>query len=374
MSLQRRDTGATLVESSEDAASEDRTSIAPESPTLMRKRLTHDLAAFLDQLAREQNPSITLPETSTFGNQTMIPDTVGHTSRFQPSRRPSSPGSFSEDLSTPLRPKISTKSSTCSSEISSTPDSPLSKLEACRRGSVRSRTTSLTTVESKRLMAVDQSDVIEKTGNFSTSDPQQREKGIQLLKAVHADRKDDSGALLYLLENNASLEELDNKGRTPLLHAAFARRPNLVKILLAYGANVRAIDKDSMTALHLACINGDASVVSLLLDGQTKKPRHCHGIDIDATDRYGRTALHYGVRHVRADAARLLVSYDAEIHVKDRVGEYTPYYYAIKCGYSAPIELLKRNGAEPDSKCRKLLKDLGKNDSIKKLVSASPVT
>ena len=198
------------------------------------------------------------------------------------------------------------------------------------------------------LMAADQVDVIEKTGKFSTSDTQQREKGIQLLKAVHADRKDDSGALLYLLENNASLEELDDKRRTPLLHAAFARRPNLVKLLLAYGADVRAIDKNSQTALHLACRIGDAKVISLLLDNPAKKPRHCHGIDIDATDRYGRTALHYGVQHIMADGARLLVSYGAKTNVKDRVGEHTPYYYAIKSGHSALIELLKRKGAEPD--------------------------
>ena len=373
IALQRRDTGATLVDPSEYAESEDQTSIAAESPTLTRQRLTQGFAALLNQLDAEQSPSITLPDTSPFGKQ----DAVGHTSGFQPSRRSSSPRPFVEEFSDPFIPKIPwplelpRKPSTCSSEIFPIPESLLSQKGEFRLGPIQSRTSSLTTVESTRLRTADQDDVIEKTCSVPKLDPKQREKGIQLLNAVHADRKDDPDAILHFLENHASLEELDDKRRTPLLHAAFAKRPKLVKILLEYGANTRAIDKESKTALHWACKNGDVNVISLLLDGQANKGRHCYGIDIDATDRSGRTALHYGVQHVVADAAKLLVDRDANINVKDQAGEYTPYYYAIKHRYAAPIEVLKKRGAEPDSKCLEHLKKLKKNDSIRRLVLAS---
>ncbi|KAL8783574.1 MAG: hypothetical protein Q9195_009346 [Heterodermia aff. obscurata] len=378
--LQRRDTGSTLVESSEDKESEDQTSIALESPTLLRQSLVQDFAALRNQLDWEQSLSITLPNTSPFGNQAPFPDAFGQTSRFQLSRRPSSPGPFLEEFSNPLMPKtswrieLSRKSSTCRSERSLVDESPSSKTGSFKCGPVQSSTSSVTAVESVGLMAADQEYVFAKAGSVSKLDPKQREKGLQLLQAVHADRKDDSDAILHLLKKNVSLEELDDKRRTPLLHAAFAKRPNLVKTLLAFGANVSATDKDSKTALHLACKNGDVNVISLLLEGQVNKPRHACSIDIDATDKDGRTALHYGVQHVMADVAKLLVDCDANINVKDQAGGYTPYYYAIKCRYSGPIEVLKRKGAEADADCHKLLKNFKKNDSIKKLVLASLVT
>jgi ankyrin repeat protein len=71
-------------------------------------------------------------------------------------------------------------------------------------------------------------------------------------------------------------------GLTPLLFAARQGCVECIGTLLKAGANIDVIDPDRESALVLALINGHYDVAGALID---------HGIDVNAADRVGRTAL-----------------------------------------------------------------------------------
>ena len=77
----------------------------------------------------------------------------------------------------------------------------------------------------------------------------------------------------------------DKRDRRPLHYAAYGNHADVVRLLLARGADVDAIDKDHYTALHAAAAAGAVIVVQQLLEAEA---------DIMATNVYGNTPIHTG--------------------------------------------------------------------------------
>jgi ankyrin repeat protein len=97
-----------------------------------------------------------------------------------------------------------------------------------------------------------------------------------------------------ILKHRPSLEATDSHGRTPLLVA----HRDAAEKLLAAGANVRASDKDGMTALHYAAQSGSAHLALLFDAGFT---------EVDARSKAGVTPLHIAaIEGVESAAAWLL--------------------------------------------------------------------
>ncbi|KAJ5076861.1 serine/threonine-protein kinase sty8-like [Anaeramoeba ignava] len=69
---------------------------------------------------------------------------------------------------------------------------------------------------------------------------------------------------IYLVENGANLNIIDNNGLTPLMIAVDIRSRDMVELLLGYGANVDAIDEYGETCLHKA-IDQNSKIAHLLL-------------------------------------------------------------------------------------------------------------
>jgi len=69
-----------------------------------------------------------------------------------------------------------------------------------------------------------------------------------------------------------------------LHHAALTGNVDLVKRLLDSGVNVDAANEHGVTALHLASANAHCSVLHVLAT---------RGADVDAVDNEGNTAMHY---------------------------------------------------------------------------------
>lgn len=103
---------------------------------------------------------------------------------------------------------------------------------------------------------------------------------------------DSTKIIKYISENNSAVGLRDTEGRTALhivLNNDFVtmtdqQRYDLVKFLINHGVAINAMDKNNVTALHLAVKFQDYKIAKLLID---------RGADVMATDNQGMNALHY---------------------------------------------------------------------------------
>jgi ankyrin repeat protein len=113
-------------------------------------------------------------------------------------------------------------------------------------------------------------------------------KKEQVLTSLRKVRQREAGELLLqlLLDQVANVNARDNKGRTPLIFYAqnqmFPGNPQPIVYLLGKGVDVNAADADGHTALMWRAFWGDAQAVELLLK---------RGADPLARNRMGETAL-----------------------------------------------------------------------------------
>ena len=149
-----------------------------------------------------------------------------------------------------------------------------------------------------------------------------------LLYAIHC--RCNFETVKLLLENNRA--DVDRKGPcgiTPLIHAANRGYLNIVKLLIAEGA-------DAGRALISAARNGRLKTVKLLLDS---------GAEINKQNNDGRTALMEAAYWEHLKVVELLLKNKADIDKEDCDGR-TALTLAAEQGYSEIIELLLDKGAE----------------------------
>lgn len=72
--------------------------------------------------------------------------------------------------------------------------------------------------------------------------------------------------VLWLLQRGAAIDAVDNRGRTPLMHAAKGGHPEVLELLKHHGAQLEVTDDKEWTAFHLAAKRGHYSVVRRLIE------------------------------------------------------------------------------------------------------------
>jgi ankyrin repeat protein len=183
--------------------------------------------------------------------------------------------------------------------------------------------------------------------------------GIPHPQALHdAAKNGDVATLNKLLVDTrylARLESRDKEGLTPLLAAAKNCQHDAVILLIKSGAKVNATiphtapERLGWNALHLAISSGSVASLAVvetlllhkaqLLEGKTineETPlliaaRHGNdsalvlligaGANVTATDKEGRTALHWAVIRSNPETVRALLPYKAQLlNVKDKLG------------------------------------------------------
>lgn len=86
----------------------------------------------------------------------------------------------------------------------------------------------------------------------------------------------------------------------PLIHAVNCGLPEIVEQLLCANANVNITDRFLSTPIHYASASGHADIMRILYQ---------YGADVNAKDVYGYTPLHYIVENDHVEAVDLLLSW-----------------------------------------------------------------
>jgi ankyrin repeat protein len=143
-----------------------------------------------------------------------------------------------------------------------------------------------------------------------------------------------------LLEYGAAVDAPGWMGEAPLHSAAWRGRPDIARLLIARGADVHACrpGRDD-TPLHFA---EDEEVAGLLIE---------NGAEVDATDIYKATPLHWAAQFGREGVAGRLIRAGADVDARSSTKD-TPLHRAAREGHDGVVNLLLRSGARIDARDR----------------------
>jgi serine/threonine protein kinase len=145
----------------------------------------------------------------------------------------------------------------------------------------------------------------------------------------------------FLISQNSNINSIRNdRGNTPLHSAVsgYQVNPKIVELLIANGANVRAINKEGKTPLHLlaqptySLLKTDTAIKQIMINILITQ-----GADVNAKDNSGNTPLHLTNRvfeffDIEESTASIkfmrdsLIAKGADVNVKNNNGK-TPFDY-----------------------------------------------
>jgi ankyrin repeat protein len=184
-------------------------------------------------------------------------------------------------------------------------------------------------------------------------------------------RTNDLARLGNLLKQGASPNAKDDRGVTPLMHAAAVGSTDAMKLLIANGADVNAkndynstalmwsatdiekvrlliehnadvnaVSKQGRTAVFVAAMSDDSSEIVRLLIAK--------GADLKAVDEAKMTMLHAATMGNDTETIRLMIDAGLDVNAVD-IGGYTPLINASQNGNAAAVRLLLSKGANVNS-------------------------
>jgi len=144
--------------------------------------------------------------------------------------------------------------------------------------------------------------------------------------------------------NNSCINTPDSLGRSPLHWAVIQGNTSAIEALLGRGADPNSTDKEQMSPLHEVCQAPQSSQVGcarLLIDA---------GVDVDARDSWGRTALRIAVAFTSTslDFIEMLIKEGAGVNVRD-VYNQTPLLKSIR-GNPCTTQLLLKYGTDTEAR------------------------
>jgi ankyrin repeat protein len=160
-----------------------------------------------------------------------------------------------------------------------------------------------------------------------------------------AAHKGYTGVVSVLLETagvdmNAALTDGRDAGVTPLFLAAEDNRLDVLKLLIAAGADVNMARADGYTPLHMAAQNGHAGVVSALLEAA--------GVDLNKAPADGATAgvtpLYIAPLLNQLDFVKMLITAGAGVDMACADGD-APLHVAAHQEHDDVVDLLIAAGA-----------------------------
>lgn len=121
---------------------------------------------------------------------------------------------------------------------------------------------------------------------------------------------------VWLLQNHADVNAVDQRGCTPLYYAIDNRNMEIIKILSHNQANVISIDGNGASALHWAAAKGTAEMVNLFVDWN---------LAVDGSDSSKDTPLMYAAQNANLETTKALLAHGASLDAKNNSGETALY-------------------------------------------------
>lgn len=163
---------------------------------------------------------------------------------------------------------------------------------------------------------------------------QEQPSGDRFIQAI----RDDNLGTLRGLVREFGANAKDSRGHTPLMLAAAFGSAEAMQLLIAGGADVKAVSNAGVTALHLS--TRDVRSVRLLLD---------RGADVHARSQLGRTPLLVAAStNGTEEAVGLLLQGGADVNAADNTGV-TPLI-AASMNDAAVAKLLLAKGADANAR------------------------
>lgn len=120
----------------------------------------------------------------------------------------------------------------------------------------------------------------------------------------------------YLVDAGVPINDFDNRGFTPLLHASDRENLEIINFLIEKGADVnKENNNEGMFPLYLAVSRDSKDIVFLLIS---------NGADVNAKTHVGRTALHAACDYLNHKLISFLIHKGASISEEDNFGK-TPF-------------------------------------------------
>jgi ankyrin repeat protein len=147
------------------------------------------------------------------------------------------------------------------------------------------------------------------------------------------------GTIDFLLKKTAKVEARCRAGRTPIHYACETDNAEIVRLLLAAGANAEAETRgDTRRPIHLAAASGSVETIGVLYQ---------HGVLMDARDSAGHRPLLNACYHGQVDVVKTFLSLNQPLTLllKDGIHHDSPLCVAAKAGRVEVVDLLIRRGA-----------------------------
>jgi ankyrin repeat protein len=153
-------------------------------------------------------------------------------------------------------------------------------------------------------------------------------------------QRGDRPAVESLLRSHVPVDSAEGDGTTALHWAAYQNNIALAQLLLDAHANVNVKTRiDAATPLFMACQNGSAPMIELLLR---------HGANVNTPNALGTTPLMIAASSGNADAVKVLLTHGADPNARESAHQQTALMFAANLDRGDAIRVLVDHGADPN--------------------------
>jgi ankyrin repeat protein len=160
------------------------------------------------------------------------------------------------------------------------------------------------------------------------------------IRLAGAAMRGDRDQVRSLLKQRAPVNAAQGDGATALHWAAYNDDLEMLKMLLAAGADVKATTREgAITPLLMACVGGNAAMIEALLNA---------GADANSKKANGTTALMTASASGSAEAVKVLLDHGADVNARESAHGQTALMFAAALNRDRVIKVLTSHGASVD--------------------------